>query len=91
MRKGKPPWIRYRFHCNEEDPRPVIFPPPGPWWCTGFGEDYALVVAYLPVEIPLTKYWPEATEVESTEEDGINFSERFPVPSWWGGISSGRR
>lgn len=30
-------WVRYRFHANPDDYRPVKFPPPGPCWCTGYG------------------------------------------------------
>jgi hypothetical protein len=30
-------WIRYRFHANPDDYRPVKFPSPGPYWCTGYG------------------------------------------------------
>jgi hypothetical protein len=32
----KGPWIRYRFHANADDYRPVKFPPPGPYWCSGY-------------------------------------------------------
>lgn len=74
---------RYRFRANENDPRPVIFPPNGPWWCTGYGDDYATVVAYCRDEEDLLKHWPEATSIDDLGEQGIVFSERFPKPDWW--------
>lgn len=80
-----PRWHRYRFHANEDDPRPVKFPPPGPWWHTGSGDGYAIVVAYLPPKANLTDYWPEAAEVDYTEENELTFTDRFPKPDWWKG------
>lgn len=76
-------WRRYRFHANLDDPRPVKFPPPGPWWCSGQGDDYAIVIAYLPRNAKLKQFWPEASEVEFTDEDEITFTDRFPKPDWW--------
>lgn len=83
MSKTQPKWRRYRFRANEDDMRPVKWPPPGPWWCTGYGDGYAIVVAYLPPQSNLADYWPEATAVEFTEEDELSFSDRFPEPDWW--------
>lgn len=62
-------WIRYRFKTKSPDYRPVIFPPPGPFWCTGYGEDYATIVAYFPPSEDLYKYWPEAEDVDMSEEE----------------------
>jgi hypothetical protein len=73
---------RHRFHANEDDYRPIKFPPPGPYWCTGSGEGFSVVVAYLPDEEKVTDWWPEATNVESTTEE-IKFSDRFAKPEWW--------
>lgn len=81
--KPKPRWHRYRFHANEDDSRPVKFPPPGPWWETGLGDGYAIVVAYLPPAEKLTDYWPEASEVDYTKETELVFTDRFPKPDWW--------
>ena len=39
---------RHRFKTDLEDYRPVTFPPPGPYWCTGETDDHSVVVAYLP-------------------------------------------
>ncbi len=76
-------WRRYRFQANIADPRPVKFPPPGPWWCTGTSDTYSIVVAYLPPNESLTDWWPEAAQIESTEHDEIQFSSRFPRPDWY--------
>lgn len=77
-------WIRYRFHANLDDSRPVIFPPPGPWWETGTGEDFAVVVAYLPPNANLLDYWPEASNIDPHEHTNkIVFTDRFPKPDWW--------
>lgn len=78
-------WERHRFKANEEDYRPVKFPPPGPYWCTGFGEDYSVIVAYLPEGEPVTDWWPEARDIDSEPVDKINFTSRMPRPTWWKG------
>jgi hypothetical protein len=59
-------WNCHRFQANLEDPRPMTFPPPGPYWITGEGEDYAIVVAYLPPDKHPSdpQFWPEAAEIE---------------------------
>jgi hypothetical protein len=84
-------WLRHRFHANPIDPRPVIFPPPGPYWCSGYGGEagkefrYATLVAYLPPDVPVTDYWPEAEQITSEERDAIRFTDRFPRPEWYAG------
>src|SRR5437667_402500 len=85
---GMSAWKRYRFYSSAEDFRPVTFPPPGPYWCSGHesaGEDSerAILIAYLPTNAKLTDYWPEAEDEESTDEDSITFTSRFPCPEWW--------
>jgi hypothetical protein len=93
-------WHRYRFETRGvDDPRPGIFPPPGPSWITGYasadgvddgqGVNRAIVVAYLPPDEPLTRYWPDAEAVEWTEEEAITFTSRFPKPDWWAEEPSG--
>lgn len=77
------PWIRYRFHSSDEDYRPVLFPPPGPYWCTGWGDDYSIVVAYLPQGESLTTYWPDASCVDEEEVSEIVFNDRFVCPDWY--------
>lgn len=80
-------WDRVRFKANEEDYRCVPWPPMGPYWCSGFGDNYAIVVAYVPhgtTNAKLKKYWPEAKEVDRMKESiQIEFSDRFAKPDWW--------
>lgn len=84
---GVKSWDRLRFLANEDDPRPVIWPPLGPWWCSGYSGDFATVIAYVPHKTSrkeLRKYWPEAKDIECTHEDEpIEYSDRFPKPDWW--------
>ena len=76
-------WERHRFHANEDDYRPVIWPPLGPYWCSGYGDDYSIVIAYLPKGQNLLDYWPEADNVDTEDRNEITFSDRFPCPKWW--------
>jgi len=76
-------WERHRFKANLDDPRPVKFPPPGPYWVSGEGDDYSIVVAYLPLREPVTHWWPEARDIDSEVRDEITFTDRFPKPEWW--------
>lgn len=74
---------RYRFHANEDDWRSVVWPPVGPCWCTGYGDGYSVVVAYASSEDDIKRQWPEASDIDVTEDVPIQFSERFPKPDWW--------
>ena len=51
------------------------------------GEDdrgeYSVIIAYLPKDEDLLKYWDDAFDVEFTEEESISFSDRFPKPSYF--------
>jgi len=77
-------WIRYRFHSSSvDDPRPVVWPPKGPYWVSGEGDGYAILIAYLPEGIDLAAYWPEASDIEADEHAQITYSSRFPKPVWW--------
>lgn len=78
-------WHRYRFHANLDDPRPVEFPPPGPYWISGEGEDYSIVVAFLPSDVDLRRYWPEASDVDHEDCEAITYTSRFPKPDWYEG------
>lgn len=76
--------IRVRFHADLDDPRPIKWPPPGPFWITGSGDEYSTVVAYLNTEAEIEDFWPEATAVDVHELDcEPQFSDRFPQPEWW--------
>lgn len=81
---------RYRFLTNADDYRPVKFPPPGPYWCTGYVQsdehpsgDRAIIIAILPLGEQLAEWWPDADLLETASVDIITFSERFPRPTWW--------
>ena len=79
--------IRYRFKTRSvDDCRPLIDMTPikMPWWCTGFGSDnsYAIIVCYLPESEDLFKYWDDAYDIESITADTIQYTDRFPKPSW---------
>jgi hypothetical protein len=76
-------FYRVRFKTNLSDPRPVVFPPPGPYWVSGFGENYSIVVAYLKEKKELKKFWPEAFDADFEESQEIIFTERFLKPIWW--------
>lgn len=80
-------WDRIRFHANEEDYRPVIWPTLGPYWCSGEGDGYSIVVAYFPhgaTNEEIKKYWPEATEIDRMQTNvPLTFSDRFAKPDWW--------
>jgi hypothetical protein len=80
-------WDRIRFRANEDDYRPVIWPPIGPYWCSGQGNGYSIVVAYMPhgsTDADLKKYWPEASEIDRMSEGTtLTFSDRFAEPDWW--------
>ena len=84
---GVSSWDRVRFRANEDDFRPVTWPPPGPFWCSGYGEGYSIVVAYVPhgySDEQVKALWPEASEIDRMQTDvPIMFSDRFAKPSWW--------
>lgn len=74
-------WLRARFKTS--DARPAKWPPPGPSWCTGYAGDHEVVVAYVRSIEQVTEFWPDAVEIEHTEEAAIQFSDRFPKPDWF--------
>lgn len=75
--------IRARFKANEEDYRPINWPVKHPYWCTGYGDGYSVVVAYADSVAEVLKNWPEAKDIEFTEESEYSFSDRFPKPEWF--------
>lgn len=81
---SKSKWKRYRFCTNSiPDYRPLIFNEKYPWWCSGTGSNYAVIVCYLPYDEDLFKYWNDAHDINVTEEDEIIFSDRFPEPDYF--------
>lgn len=77
--------IRARFKADPEDYRPVLWPPPGPYWCTGSGDDYSIVVAYAESEAEIRKFWPEAEDIDAEPATEYVFTDRFQKPEWWDG------
>lgn len=73
--------IRARFYCD--DSRPVKWPPPYPFWCTGETDNHEIVVGYYDNEDQIYEYYPEAFNIISNEVDEIRFSDRFERPDWW--------
>ena len=79
-------WKRYRFKTYAvEDYRPLVFNPKYPWWCSGFGGDmgHAVIVAYLPPDEDLLKYWDDAFDVDVEDREEITFTDRFPQPAYF--------
>ena len=77
-------WRRYRFYTESvDDYKPILWPPPGPYWCSGELETHAILVAYIPEGVDLLEYWPEAEVDDFTIETEVTFSSRFPKPDWW--------
>lgn len=75
--------LRCRFKANEDDYRPVNWPVKHPYWCTGYGEGYSIIVAYANSKAEIKRNWPEARDIDVTEVDGYSFTDRFPKPEWF--------
>lgn len=73
--------IRARFHANEDDPRPMTSPN-HPYWITGYGDDFSIIVAYADDEAEILALWPEATQIDAEPADAYRFTDRFPKPDW---------
>jgi len=73
--------IRARFRSNEDDPRPVTWPK-HPYWISGYGEDFAIIVAYADDKEEVFALWPEATEIDVEPADAYRFTDRFHKPDW---------
>ncbi len=74
--------LRIRFKANPEDPRPINWPVKHPYWITGSGVGYSIVVSYADDEEYIRENWPEAKDLEVTDVDGYVFTDRFPRPNW---------
>ena len=75
--------IRVRFKANEDDYRPVNWPVKHPYWCSGEGDGYSIVISYADNEDYIMKNWPEASDLDSEEVSGYIFTDRFPKPDWF--------
>ena len=84
----QPVWFRVRFYSHHADPRPVGWPPPGPWWCSGETEDgkgntVQVIIAYTKEPDKLKEQWPEIGEISFTQgPEVVQFFDRFPKPDW---------
>lgn len=77
--------IRVRFFANSEDYRPIKFPPPYPYWCSGETGNSWVLIGYFDNEDQIYQFWPEAKIDFKQEVTEIKFSDRFPKPDWWNG------
>lgn len=75
--------LRCRFMANGEDYRPIKWPVKHPYWCSGYGDDYSIVISYADDEDYILEHWPEAEDIESTECTEYTFTDRFPKPTWF--------
>lgn len=80
--------IRARFKANLEDPRPIHWPIRHPYWISGEGDDYAIVIAYADSVDHIYENWPEAEDVDYNEVEKYTFTDRFPKPDWFKGVES---
>lgn len=77
-------WRRYRFKTKSvDDYRPLVFDKHYPYWCSGFINEHAVIIVYLPENENLYKYWDDAFDVEWELFKEINFTSRFPKPDWF--------
>lgn len=76
--------LKVRFQQPTEDYRPVLWPIPHPYWRTGSGDDYYIIVAYVDSVEQLKAQWPEAEELDIFEEEADHyvFTARFSKPDW---------
>jgi hypothetical protein len=78
--------IRARFKVNGADYRPVMWPIPHPYWCSGYSADgKAIIVAYAAGEPQILRLWPDAEDIDvmETELTQYTFTERFQRPEWF--------
>lgn len=74
---------RVRFRASAEDYRPVNWPVEHPYWCSGHGDDYAIIVSYADDLSYIFENWPEAGYLEIEQAEHYIFTERFPKPEWF--------
>ena len=78
-------YIRYRFKTKAiDDYRPLkdMKYIQCPWWCSGEGSDYAIIICYLPEGIDLKEYWDDAYDIEEEKRSEIIYTDRFPKPNY---------
>jgi len=76
--------IKVRFKTWCEDYRPLNWPIKHPYWCTGGGDGYSIIVAYADSVEEIQTNWPDATDIDVFEENTkYEFTQRFQQPSWF--------
>lgn len=75
--------LRVRFKANLEDYRPVKWPVKHPYWCSGEGGGFSVVISYADDEAYIYENWPEARDLTIEEFDDYVFTSRFPKPDWF--------
>lgn len=77
--------LKVRFYQPTEDYRPVIWPVPHPYWCTGFNDTHNILVVYVDSVEQLKLQWPEAEQIDVFQEDADHyvFTDRFSKPDWF--------
>lgn len=80
-----PQWEQHTFLTPADDPKPVQWPPPGPYW---IGEKeilgkYTQVVAWIKRDKELTDHWPKARYDRYRLCFHIHFTRTLPKPDWW--------
>lgn len=77
-------WKRYRLYTRSiNDYRPLIFDDRYPWWCSGYSDFEAVIIAYLPDGEDVLKYWDDARIDVVQDRNSITFTDRFPKPNWY--------
>lgn len=80
---------RIRFFVDivrvKEDYRPLYWPYPHPYWCSGESATHFILVAYAESEEQLKQFWPEAEQIDIMESDltEYTFTGRFAKPDWF--------
>ena len=75
--------IRARFRVYAEDSRPVEWPIKHPYWVTGYGDGYDILVAYADDEAEILRLWPEAEQIDADPAESYKFTDRFYEPEWF--------
>lgn len=75
--------IRARFRQPTDDPRPIPWPIKHPYWVSGQGEGYWIIVAYADDEAEILTNWPEAIEIDYEDRFQYDFTSRFMKPEWF--------
>lgn len=85
MSKNSDSLHQFRFKIPGTDPRPIGWPPPGPFWATGYSDTHVVVVSFAEsLEVLLGPlHWPDAEDVEDLGIPSDLYSDRFPKPDWW--------